>query len=75
MTAQPPSEALSPESTAADETTLRTLAAVIVDINALCGAMKGMWRDVIAVMLPEMEGGEEGVGVNAEGTTFLLHLS
>jgi hypothetical protein len=48
--------------------TLRTLAAVIVDIKALGGALKGMWRDVVAVMLAEIEGGEEGLSASTEGT-------
>jgi hypothetical protein len=70
-TAAPPSEALSPEQTAADEMTLRVLAATIVDNKMLDGKVRGLWGEVVEGMLGEVEGGEE-VSVGAEGADLLL---
>ncbi|OCH93776.1 COG complex component [Obba rivulosa] len=59
-TPNPPTEAASPEATAADELLLQQFATAIVDIKAMESKMWNIWREELSMMLPDlMETAEE----------------
>ncbi|OBZ70879.1 Conserved oligomeric Golgi complex subunit 2 [Grifola frondosa] len=61
-----PTEAVSTESTAADELLLQQFATAITDIQAIQEQVWRLWREELSMMLPETASSGEDDGVSAE---------